>query len=194
MKKTMVMFAAVAMMTASASALSCSWGVYESFVGPGGGTLTAGTAYLFLLDTGTPVNPTYSGGWNLNGATQLASNGTYDSGNNPAWGTSAFQSMGANDAAVLSDGRQYTIVFTTQTGVANLVDVNSGSFFVATAMVGTSETIDLVPTYGVGVNYWTAGDMGFAGVGSWSAVPEPTSMALLALGVAAVGLRRKFRK
>jgi len=32
-----------------------------------------------------------------------------------------------------------------------------------------------------------------AGIGEWTVVPEPTSMALLALGVAAIGLRRKFR-
>ncbi|MDR3221342.1 MAG: PEP-CTERM sorting domain-containing protein [Candidatus Accumulibacter sp.] len=30
--------------------------------------------------------------------------------------------------------------------------------------------------------------------GAWAPVPEPTGMALLALGVAAAGLRRRFRK
>jgi hypothetical protein len=29
---------------------------------------------------------------------------------------------------------------------------------------------------------------------TWTAVPEPTSMALIALGVAAIGLRRRFKK
>ena len=188
------MFAAVVMMTASASALSCCWGIYANFVAPGGGTFSTGTAYLFLLDTGTPVSPTCSGGvWSLNGSTQLASDGTYDVLASPSWGSAAYAAMGANNAAV-QPLAMYTIVFTTQTGVANLVDVNTGDYFVATAIAGTDDLIDATPTFGVGVNYWDSASMGFAGVGSWSAVPEPTSMALLALGVAAVGLRRKFRK
>jgi hypothetical protein len=33
-----------------------------------------------------------------------------------------------------------------------------------------------------------------AGAGKWATVPEPTSMALLAIGAAVVGLRRRIRK
>jgi len=38
------------------------------------------------------------------------------------------------------------------------------------------------------------GGTGVSGSTTWMPVPEPTAMALLALGAAAVGLRRRFRK
>jgi hypothetical protein len=55
----------------------------------------------------------------------------------------------------------------------------------------TSDTISFVAplTGNAGVNFTALGAM----PSQWTVVPEPTSMALLALGVATIGLHRRFR-
>jgi len=47
---------------------------------------------------------------------------------------------------------------------------------------------------GLSDNSWMGSPFIYAPSGNFQIVPEPTSMALLALGVAALGLRRKFSK
>lgn len=180
MKRVMMMLA-VAALAIGAQAGAVSWQIGNVNVpanGTSGGGLNTGAdlanAVCYLYIGTAPVASTLASSID-NGTFSIASAQDFAS-------TSATGAVGARTTGsyVSQNVSAYVVVFTSAYTGASW----TGSYMVSSTITksfGTSGN----QTYAFLFNTTTS---------TWTAVPEPSSMALLAIGAAAVGLRRKLRK
>jgi len=207
MKKNAVIALAI-MVVGMAQAVQLNWAITGVQKDESGATLSGG---LVALVMGTPgstassISYSWDGtNWSITGG-QLISVANLNAGGNftgttgfvvgggGVWGTDNLTGgvdFDGNATSVKSQGigagnatPYYMIVFDSDNKSGNYTVIGlAGTGSITIAGAANNGTV----AYGTGI---------VAGPSStWTAIPEPTSMALLALGAAAFGLRRRFRK
>lgn len=185
MKKMLIAFVACVCFAGIASAAQINWGTGVFVVGGKPGDVAnpyrASTAYCFSSSLGrNALSELIAGGsFNSSGTDDYTVWGTKES--DPQRG-SFVAGVHTDPGGSLVEQVFYIVIFDNATGEYKL------------SLVGNDMTPSDETLTGIGAQVppkWTAMPDSFS---DWSTVvPEPTSMALLMLGVAALGLRRKVR-